>query len=986
MATTIVTKNSSTASAVPTTGQLVQGELAVNVADKKLFTEDNAGSIIVLADGVKLAGIEALADVTDTANVTAAGALMDSEVTNLAQVKAFDSADYATAAQGTTADAALPTTGGAMTGAITTNSTFDGRDVATDGTKLDGIEAGATADQTDAEIRAAVEAATDSNVFTDADHSKLNAIEASADVTDTANVTAAGALMDSELTSIASVKALDQGVATTDSPSFVGLTASGEITANGGIALGDSDVATFGNSDDLEIYHDGNNSYIKESGTGQLNISGGNAINFLTGNNADETGLTISTNGAVTAYYDNAAKLATTATGIDVTGTATMDGLTVDSSGTAALFTNGDGLTQLGKIVSDATYGLVLEGKSNSNLALKTKANGAGEGIYFLDTSDKKRMFIEGTTGDISFYEDTGTTAKLTWSASNEDLNFADNVKATFGASDDLQIYHNGSGSYIDDAGTGNLFVRADNLQLRRADGSHLYLAANAGAEVALYHAGNSKLSTTTTGIDVTGTVTADKVGITEGELEGNSGNLQLQSLSTGIIYDAANGFHTFRRNGTNALQINGSTGDISFYEDTGTTPKLFWDASAESLGIGTSSPASGLHVLKGTADVFRLERDATNDWRFQLTTGALAFRDATNDVERLRIDSSGNVGIGETSPLGKTHIKGADTGASVSAQGNLLVLEDAENGLSILSSTAGAGYINFGDSGDNNIGMIVYDHSSNTMKTWVNAAERMRIDASGNVLVGKTANDVTTAGVNLNSNGYVSSSVPDAPAAYFNRISSDGAIANFSKNGTTVGSIGVIHGNNLFIGAPSHSGLQFGSSIVYPTGGSTGDANDATVDIGASGQRFKDLYLSGGVYLGGTGAANKLDDYEEGTFTPTLSATSSGTITEATQVGTYTKIGRVVTCNIDITVASVSSPLGYLSIGALPFASTVKAPASLYGHLFTGNNGFIEGSLGISGTSISISEFVSGDRTTDFAANVQAGTVIQATVVYQAT
>ncbi|MGB0298112.1 MAG: hypothetical protein ACPGC3_01510, partial [Paracoccaceae bacterium] len=55
-------------------------------------------------------------------------------------------------------------------------------------TKLDGIEAGATADQTDAEIRAAVEAATDSNVFTDADHSKLNAIEASADVTDTANV------------------------------------------------------------------------------------------------------------------------------------------------------------------------------------------------------------------------------------------------------------------------------------------------------------------------------------------------------------------------------------------------------------------------------------------------------------------------------------------------------------------------------------------------------------------------------------------------------------------------------------------------------------------------------------------------------------------------------------------------------------------------------------------------------------------------------
>lgn len=75
----------------------------------------------------------------------------------------------------------------------------DARDVATDGTKLDGIEAAATADQTDAEIRTAVEAATDSNVFTDADHSKLDAIEALADVTDTANVTTAGALMDSEV-------------------------------------------------------------------------------------------------------------------------------------------------------------------------------------------------------------------------------------------------------------------------------------------------------------------------------------------------------------------------------------------------------------------------------------------------------------------------------------------------------------------------------------------------------------------------------------------------------------------------------------------------------------------------------------------------------------------------------------------------------------------------------------------------------------------
>jgi hypothetical protein len=62
-------------------------------------------------DAAKVATIETNADVTDTANVTAAGALMDSEVTNLAQVKAFDTTDYATSAQGSTADSAVQDTG-----------------------------------------------------------------------------------------------------------------------------------------------------------------------------------------------------------------------------------------------------------------------------------------------------------------------------------------------------------------------------------------------------------------------------------------------------------------------------------------------------------------------------------------------------------------------------------------------------------------------------------------------------------------------------------------------------------------------------------------------------------------------------------------------------------------------------------------------------------------------------------------------------------
>ena len=74
-----------------------------------------------------------------------------------------------------------------VTGNITVSGTVDGRDVASDGSKLDGIESGATADQTAAEIRTLVESASDSNVFTDADHSKLNGIEASATADQTAS-------------------------------------------------------------------------------------------------------------------------------------------------------------------------------------------------------------------------------------------------------------------------------------------------------------------------------------------------------------------------------------------------------------------------------------------------------------------------------------------------------------------------------------------------------------------------------------------------------------------------------------------------------------------------------------------------------------------------------------------------------------------------------------------------------------------------------
>ena len=188
--------------------------------------------MMTAAQFTKLAGIEAAADVTDAANVDAAGAVMNSDTSTASMsfvvdednmssnnatkvptqqsVKSYvdnqvasvvdtapaalDTLNELAAALGDDANFSttvsnsigtkLPLSGGTMTGNIVMSGsqTVDGRDLSADGSKLDGIEANATADQTAAEIRTLVESATDSNVFTDADHTKLNGIAAGAEV------------------------------------------------------------------------------------------------------------------------------------------------------------------------------------------------------------------------------------------------------------------------------------------------------------------------------------------------------------------------------------------------------------------------------------------------------------------------------------------------------------------------------------------------------------------------------------------------------------------------------------------------------------------------------------------------------------------------------------------------------------------------------------------------------------------------------------
>ena len=473
--------------------------------------------------------------------------------------------------------------------------------------------------------------------------------------------------------------------------------------------------------------------------------------------------------------------------------------------------------------VSGDVLTLVSGAAAGDKLIIMTQDEIANDASYSKAASDSRYINYDG---DI-------VNGTIQMGGSGNNITFADNNKAIFGDNNDLQIYHDGNDKIV--SSSSYFILEGSNIILRNNGGTEDYAKFFGNGAVNLYHDNSLKLATTSSGIDVTGTVTAD------------AASLNNDAASFLISSADLSRYQRFRRNASNSLildKYNGSTttntakfdenGDILFYEATGTTPKFFWDASAESLGIGTTSPASTLDIKTGT----------------------------------------GNLQLGVVG----------------SASGQVIATNTLRLG-------AGAA-------------------TSDPIQFYTSGSERMRLDASGNLLVGGTeANPASgnVAGVRLSS-ANSQFSADGATPVYVNRKTNDGTIVDFRKDGATVGSIGVSNSNNLYIygAAANHSGLNFGTSQILPARDSA--TQDATVDLGSSTTRFKDLYLSGGVYLGGTGAANKLDDYEEGTWTPVLSG-----ITPTTATGTYTKIGNLCYVGIFLNLGSQSST-GSAQVSNFPF------------------------------------------------------------------
>ena len=525
-----------------------------------------------------------------------------------------------------------------------------------------------------------------------------------------------------------------------------------------------------------------------------------------------------------------------------------------------------------------------------------------------------------------------GTTVTVD-SAAAQEIRLGDNDKMTFGdaTGGDLQIYHDGTNSYINESGTGNLFIDAANyLTLRNTNGES-YLAAQANGYVQLFYNGSQKLATTSTGVDITGTLTSDGLTVDGDVVIGNGSTLRIDDQdsivfgtysggSSGTLLQGGTSTDYYVRVAGRLRQSISTGGDISFYDTSGNA-RFFWDASAESLGLGATSFAgetlrmerSGdmiVGLFSGASSSTFLNMGTTSNRDigqigYTQSTNHMFFR--TNDAERMRIDSSGNVGIGTDSPAqsldttGKIRVRdGGNTtipsiqmgpsgvdGLSLPTTNNIAFITNSSEAMRIDSSGnvgigTGSPQSNGGATarvvhthnsaagnwaidhwttgstgaagGDGFIAGVIgsdaylWNYEASSMIFATDTTEAMRIDSSGNLLVGKTsATTFNTEGIELRANDIVWATRTSGPSLELNRLTTDGDIVGLYKDGSAVGSIGT-KSSNIYIGGGDVT-LSFSDAadVIVPTG-TDGATRDNAIDLGNSANRWKDGYFSGTV------------------------------------------------------------------------------------------------------------------------------------------
>jgi uncharacterized protein YaiE (UPF0345 family) len=343
-------------------------------------------------------------------------------------------------------------------------------------------------------------------------------------------------------------------------------------------------------------------------------------------------------------------------------------------------------------------------------------------------------------TGDA---EITGaiTTDGMTTTA---DITFGDNDKAIFGAGSDLQIYHNGvSASYITDQGTGNLVLGGDSaIILQNSAHNANMLDAYNGGRVGLYHANSLKLATTATGVDVTGAITTD--GLTS---EAANGTITSKASGASFCSFTANtsagnnAYVFFQQAGTEMSRITAYNGDVlAFSTGSGAAERMRINSSGN-VGINTSSP-----TLDGSLAGLSVNGSGT----------VLQVNDDDGATLKLTDPATGaNRGLGITLQGTSAAISNCESGElrfgtgntermRITSGGSVGIGTTSPNGNAKLTLSGGGlevptGYGVFNDTGGANATGINFTAGANVLSFYTGNSERMRIDSSGNLEMAAT-------------------------------------------------------------------------------------------------------------------------------------------------------------------------------------------------------------------------------------------------------
>jgi hypothetical protein len=344
----------------------------------------------------------------------------------------------------------------------------------------------------------------------------------------------------------------------------------------------------------------------------------------------------------------------------------------------------------------------------------------------------------------------------------------------------------------------------------------------------------------------------------------GDAGTVNTSQGSIGLDY--ADG--TWANMSTIKFLRGDTSGQLAFYTSASGasgTERMRIDSSGN-VGIGTDNPSTKLNVSDSSGTAYKaltvqssnVNSDAGisliggggSDFRLQqpYNSAGLFFYDVTNTAERMRIDSSGNVGIGVTPESWYTggQMRALQVGGTTAVMSLFDTRSIFANNYYLKAGTGADTYINTDEATQyyQEAGNHIWKHAtSGTADTTISWSESMRINASGTVLVGKPDTTLSVAGVFIGASGSVGATRASDDCLTLNRTGNDGAIASFYKNGAPIGNIGTFGGTTYY--ASNSHGFLINGTQIEPSN-NTGGRLDNTVDIGSPTYRFKDLYLSG--------------------------------------------------------------------------------------------------------------------------------------------